>query len=110
VGNKVMWTPNRTVSALDLYIQDEDGAFWNGSGFEAETPANWTTYPVAFTEPPSGGCGWIAEFPRDIPAGTYVLTVRERRGSAGAVSDPIEANGDVVVAAEKGFDIESVGD
>lgn len=90
MGNKIIWTPDRTVNALYFTVQDADGAYYNGATFEAETPANWATYAVAMTAPPATGRSYIGTFPA-VAAGVYSVVVYVRSGSTAAKTDAIEA-------------------
>lgn len=77
-----------TGQTIYTLIRDRaSGNYWNGTGLEAYSSANYATYDVPMPETPAGSRTYILTAPATLPAGDYDFLCRLQAGGAPAESD-----------------------
>jgi hypothetical protein len=90
MAGELQYRHSATGATLYALLRNESGQVWNGSAFETQVNANWTTYAITLTETPASGYFYIGNMPA-ATAGVYHGEVYLRAGGTPAITDGRES-------------------
>lgn len=94
--DSLIYLRSATTGATMYAMIEQGSTVWNGSAMVAMATADWGTYDISLPETPAGSYRYIASIP-SLPTGRYRVTVYLQAGASPAVSDAVQAIGEITV-------------